>query len=107
MHPPTARASARSRGPPGFARPRTSTIPAATSSTPSTPSAEMRPPSVGALGGRISALGVLGVLLVAAGIVLVRGLANPGGPRDLALALAVGGCIASYTLVDKRGIIHG
>jgi hypothetical protein len=62
--------------------------------------------SVVALGARISALGVVGVLLIAVGIVLVRGLTNSGRPRDLALALAVGGCIASYTLVDKHGIVH-
>jgi drug/metabolite transporter (DMT)-like permease len=62
--------------------------------------------SVVALGAGISALGVVGVLLIAGGIVLVRGLTNSGRPRDLALALAVGGCIASYTLVDKHGIVH-
>jgi drug/metabolite transporter (DMT)-like permease len=32
--------------------------------------------------------------------------AELGSPRDLALALAVGGRIASYTLVDKHGIVH-
>ncbi len=37
---------------------------------------------------------------------LVRGLTNSGRPRDLALALAVGGCIASYTLVDNHRIVH-
>lgn len=63
--------------------------------------------SVVALSGHVSALGVLGVLLIAGGILLVRGLKNSGRPRDLALALAVGVCIASYTLVDKRGIVHG
>ncbi len=62
--------------------------------------------SVVALGGRVSVLGVAGVLLIAGGIVLVRGLRNTGRPRDLALALAVGACIAGYTLVDKRGIAH-
>jgi|SRR5450755_1895149 drug/metabolite transporter (DMT)-like permease len=63
--------------------------------------------SVVALDGRVSGLGVAGVLLIASGIVLVRGLASSGHPSDLALALAVGACIASYTLVDKRGIVHG
>ena len=48
-----------------------------------------------------------GVLLVAVGIVLVRGLRAPGRMRDLTLALAIGACIASYTLVDKTGIKHG
>lgn len=60
-----------------------------------------------ALGARLSAAAVVGVLLVAAGIVLVRGLRG-GAPRmrHLALALSVGACIASYTLVDQHGIRH-
>jgi drug/metabolite transporter (DMT)-like permease len=57
-------------------------------------------------GTRVSPLAALGVLTVAAGIVLVRGLRQTGRPRDLALALSVGGCIAGYTLVDKHGIVH-
>jgi drug/metabolite transporter (DMT)-like permease len=60
-----------------------------------------------ALGAGVSALAVGGVLLVSAGIVLVRGLQDPGHPRDLALALAVGACIAGYTLIDKHGVAHG
>ncbi|HEY1515312.1 MAG TPA: EamA family transporter [Solirubrobacteraceae bacterium] len=48
----------------------------------------------------------VGVVVVAAGIVLVRGLRVSGHPRDLALALSIGVCIASYTLVDKNGITH-
>jgi drug/metabolite transporter (DMT)-like permease len=55
----------------------------------------------------VSALSALGVLLVAAGIVLVRGLRAAGHLRDLALALAIGACIAGYTLIDKRGVAHG
>jgi drug/metabolite transporter (DMT)-like permease len=62
--------------------------------------------SVIALGVTVSAGAVLGVLLVAVGIVLVRGLRASGHRRDLALALGVGACIASYTLVDKHGITH-
>lgn len=54
----------------------------------------------------ISPLGAGGVLLVAIGVVLVRGLRQAGRARDLGLALAVGGCIAGYTLVDKHGIVH-
>ena len=46
---------------------------------------------------------VAGVLLVVAGIVLVRGVSGSG---DLTLALAVGACIAAYTVVDDRGIEH-
>ncbi len=57
-------------------------------------------------GTRVSLLAGLGVVLVAAGILLVRGVGRAGRPRDLALALSVGVCIASYTLVDKHGIVH-
>jgi drug/metabolite transporter (DMT)-like permease len=57
-------------------------------------------------GTRVSLVAAVGVLLVAAGIVLVRGIRRSGRPRDLALALSVGVCIASYTLVDKHGIVH-
>jgi drug/metabolite transporter (DMT)-like permease len=60
--------------------------------------------SVVALGGGISALSAVGVLLIASGIVFVRGLSSQGSPRDLALALSVGVCIAGYTLVDKHGV---
>ena len=57
-------------------------------------------------GARVSWLAALGVLLVAGGIVLVRGVRSSARPRDLALALGVGACIAGYTLVDKHGIVH-
>jgi drug/metabolite transporter (DMT)-like permease len=57
--------------------------------------------------GRPSAAAACGVVLVAAGIVLVRGLRAEHRPRDLLLALAIGACIASYTLVDKHGVTHG
>lgn len=59
-----------------------------------------------ATGARVSASAAVGVLLVATGIVLVRGLRGAGRPRDMALALSVGTCIAGYTLVDKHGITH-
>ncbi len=59
------------------------------------------------LGARVSLPAAVGVVLTAAGIVLVRGLSAAGRPRDLALALSVGVCIAGYTLVDKQGIVHG
>jgi len=59
-----------------------------------------------ALGGHVSALAAAGVVLVAVGIVLVRGVRAAGRPRELALALSVGACIAGYTLVDKHGIVH-
>jgi drug/metabolite transporter (DMT)-like permease len=57
-------------------------------------------------GARVSPAAAFGVLLVAGGIVLVRGVRQSGRRSDLALALAVGACIASYTLVDKHGIVH-
>ncbi len=46
-----------------------------------------------------------GVLLVGAGIVMVRGFHEPDG-RGLAFGAAIACCIASYTLVDSRGIRH-
>jgi drug/metabolite transporter (DMT)-like permease len=61
--------------------------------------------SVAALGAAVSGLQAAGVLAVAAGVLLVRGLARGRG-GDLALALAVGACIAGYTLVDDHGLRH-
>lgn len=58
------------------------------------------------LGTTVSPEAAVGVVVVAAGIVFVRGLSATGRPRDLALALSVGACIAGYTLVDKHGITH-
>jgi len=58
------------------------------------------------LGQAASGQQVAGVLLVAAGVLLVRGLRGHATAGDLALALAVGTCIAAYTLVDSRGIEH-
>jgi drug/metabolite transporter (DMT)-like permease len=46
------------------------------------------------------ALQAVGIVLVAVGVLLVR-----GGGGSL-LALAVGACIAGYTLVDKEGLKH-
>ncbi len=62
--------------------------------------------SVLALGAHVAVAAAGGVLLVAVGVVLVRGVQHAGRARDLGLALAVGACIASYTLVDKHGIAH-
>ncbi len=62
--------------------------------------------SVAALGTSVSGLAAAGVLVVAAGIVLVRGVGRSGRSADLALALSVGACIAGYTLVDQHGIRH-
>ena len=62
--------------------------------------------SAGALGAATSGLQVAGVLLVAAGVVLVRGLRRPEEPVAAALALACGACIAGYTVVDSYGLDH-
>jgi drug/metabolite transporter (DMT)-like permease len=58
------------------------------------------------LGGDVGAAQVAGVLLVAAGIVVVRGVGGGVGRGDLALAFGVGACIAAYTLVDREGVRH-
>jgi drug/metabolite transporter (DMT)-like permease len=47
----------------------------------------------------------LGVVLVGAGVLLVRGGSRFRG-ADLRFALPIAACIASYTLIDKRGIRH-
>ena len=47
---------------------------------------------------------VVGVCLVAAGILLVRGIRRPTRSEGLFFALGIAACIAAYTLVDKRGI---
>jgi len=57
--------------------------------------------------GRPSAAAAIGVVLVAPGIVFVRGVRDEHRPRDLVMALAIGACIAAYTLVDKHGVAHG
>ncbi len=56
------------------------------------------------LGYSASAAEVGGVLLVAAGVLLVRGLDRRASAGDLALALTIAACIAAYTLLDQRGI---
>ena len=58
------------------------------------------------VGAAVSAAEAAGVLLVAAGVVLVRGLRRPSDRAGLALALLIAGCISAYTLVDSRGIHH-
>jgi drug/metabolite transporter (DMT)-like permease len=47
-----------------------------------------------------------GVALVAAGIVLVRGLRRAPDRLGFALAVIIACCIAAYTLVDSRGVRH-
>lgn len=60
---------------------------------------------VAALGHSTSAGQVAGVCLVAGGILLVRG-ARPTAGRGVAFGLAIACVIATYTLVDKRGVSH-
>jgi drug/metabolite transporter (DMT)-like permease len=49
---------------------------------------------------------VVGILVVAAGVMIVRGIARDVDPSQLVLPLAVAVTIASYTLVDRSGIRH-
>ena len=56
------------------------------------------------LGRSVSAVQAAGVCLVAAGVVLVRGMRH--GAAGVAVGLAIGCAIASYTLVDKDGLHH-
>jgi drug/metabolite transporter (DMT)-like permease len=46
----------------------------------------------------------IGVLVIAGGVLLVRGPKGRADSLDGALALAIAGCIAAYTLVDKHGV---
>ena len=48
----------------------------------------------------------IGVVVVAAGVLLVRGVGGHADTRGTLLALAIGGSIAAYTLVDKEGLEH-
>jgi drug/metabolite transporter (DMT)-like permease len=59
--------------------------------------------AVTSLGVSTSLRQAAGVGLVASGIVLVRGLRD-GTKRGVAFGLAIGCCIAGYTLIDKNGI---
>ena len=61
---------------------------------------------VAALGVGTSALQAAAVCLVGAGILLVRGLRGDADRTGVAFGLALAGCIAAYTLVDKEGIKH-
>ena len=63
--------------------------------------------SVAVLGAAVSGVQAAGVLAVAAGILLVRGLARAAAPAgDLTFALAIAGTIAGYTLIDDDGLRH-
>jgi drug/metabolite transporter (DMT)-like permease len=62
--------------------------------------------SVLALGVATNALQAVGVGLVGIGVMLVRGLRRSADSRGVAFGLAIGACIAAYTLLDKEGIAH-
>jgi drug/metabolite transporter (DMT)-like permease len=62
--------------------------------------------SAGVLGAATSGGQVAGIALVAAGVLLVRGVRRPGDPAVIGLALACGACIAGYTVVDAHGLDH-
>jgi drug/metabolite transporter (DMT)-like permease len=65
--------------------------------------------SVVLLGTALHALTVAAIALVAAGVLLVRGVTpfrTADSGRVLALALAIGATIAAYTLFDKAGLRH-
>lgn len=62
--------------------------------------------SVVALGDSTSPAQAAGVVLVGVGVLLVRGLRRPTEPHAFPFALGIAFVIASYTLLDKRGITH-
>jgi drug/metabolite transporter (DMT)-like permease len=64
------------------------------------------PLSAIALGTGVDALQVAGVVAIGSGVLLVRGPRGAVPRRDLLLALAVGACVAGYTVVDKAGLRH-
>jgi drug/metabolite transporter (DMT)-like permease len=58
-----------------------------------------------ALGTEPTAGQALGVAMIAAGVLLVRGVRR-GDPVGTAFAAGIAACIAAYTLVDKEGMRH-
>lgn len=62
--------------------------------------------AVGALGASASPGQIVGVVLVAAGVLLVRGLRRAAGASGTAFGIAVAATIAAYTIVDNSGIEH-
>jgi drug/metabolite transporter (DMT)-like permease len=62
--------------------------------------------SLAVLNASLDAASIAGVCLVAGGVMLVRGSGETASTRDLAMALAIGVCIAGYALFDKQGLKH-
>lgn len=56
------------------------------------------------LGQAVALVAAVGIAVVATGVLLVRGVRSRASLRHVALALAIAGIIASYTLVDKQGL---
>jgi drug/metabolite transporter (DMT)-like permease len=59
-----------------------------------------------ALGVDLSASAAAAVCLIGAGVVLVRGVKRGAAWKGVGFGLAIAGCIAAYTLVDKEGVQH-
>ena len=62
--------------------------------------------SVAVLGRGPGIAEAIGVVVIAAGVLLVRGMGSHADTRGTLLALAIGASIAAYTLVDKEGLQH-
>ena len=61
--------------------------------------------SASMLGAATDALQVLGIVAVGLGVVLVRGVGTPSR-RGVGLGLVIAVTIATYTLIDSRGVQH-
>ena len=59
---------------------------------------------IAALGAATSWRQAAGVCLVGAGVLLVRGLRRTAEATGVLFGLAIAGCIAAYTLIDKHGV---
>jgi multidrug transporter EmrE-like cation transporter len=59
-----------------------------------------------ALSADLSYWAAVGVVVVAAGVLMVRGLGRPSDPRGVLFGLSIAGCIAGYTIIDSYGIRH-
>jgi multidrug transporter EmrE-like cation transporter len=58
------------------------------------------------LSAAVSAGQAVGVVLVSAGVALLHRTGRRTGPRDTTFGLAIGCCIAGYTIVDAHGLDH-
>ncbi len=61
---------------------------------------------VAIVGNATSATQVSGVVLIAAGVLLVRGVRRDGHARGVVFGFAIAAVIAIYTLVDSHGVMH-